>query len=171
MTVPDDTLEHELSAIYLAHQPWLRNWLRKKLGSGQDGSADFAQEAFLRLVARFRRERVREPRAFLVKVASGLLADHYRRQAVEAAWRQTLALRADDVQASAEDHYRVIEALQQLLHLLERMPARDREIFLMSQIDGLSYPQIAGRLAVTVNVVQKAMTRVLAHCYRLCYDG
>ncbi len=40
-----------------------------------------------------------------------------------------------------------------------------REIFLLSQLDGLTYPQIALRLELSVNQVQKAMSKAFAACY------
>jgi len=41
------------------------------------------------------------------------------------------------------------------------------EIFLLSQFEGLTYPAIAERLNVTINVVQKAMLKATHHCYAL----
>ena len=53
--------------------------------------------------------------------------------------------------------------------MLAGMPARVREAFLMSQLDGMSYAEIAARLGVTVSSVQKYMSRALVACYRIAY--
>ena len=46
-----------------------------------------------------------------------------------------------------------------------------REVFLLSQLEGLTYPQIAQRLQLSVNVVQKAMLKAYRHCYAAVYPG
>ncbi|MGT2433783.1 sigma factor-like helix-turn-helix DNA-binding protein [Cupriavidus basilensis] len=44
------------------------------------------------------------------------------------------------------------------------------EAFLLSQLDGLAYREIAQRLDVTVNVVQKWMSKAFVHCYTAVYE-
>jgi RNA polymerase sigma-70 factor (family 1) len=45
---------------------------------------------------------------------------------------------------------------------IDRLPARGREIFLLSRDGGLSYPEIAHTLGITLNTVKTHMTRALA---------
>ncbi|MNR53358.1 putative RNA polymerase sigma factor FecI [compost metagenome] len=59
----------------------------------------------------------------------------------------------------------VLEALDAVGQVLDGLANRVREVFLLSQLDGLTYPQIAERLGLTVNVVQKAMLKAYRHCY------
>ncbi|MCB5184632.1 hypothetical protein LG201_05380 [Methylobacillus gramineus] len=48
-------------------------------------------------------------------------------------------------------------------------PARTREIFLLAQLDGMKYVDIAAQMQVSVNVVQKAMIKAFQHCYSAVY--
>lgn len=69
------------------------------------------------------------------------------------------------VESSPEDRYLVIETLLQLDSLLIGLSERIRQIFFMSQLDGLTYPQIAAQLGLTVAQVQRAMGKAFSVCY------
>ena len=48
--------------------------------------------------------------------------------------------------------------------LLDGLPARARAAFLLSQLEGLAYADIAQRLGVSVSMVKKYMLQAMAHC-------
>ena len=160
---------YTLSSLYQHHFDWLHGWLRRRLGASQD-AADLAQDTFMRL---FHKERelalLREPKAYLATVAHGVLVNHWRRQALEQAYLDALAAMPNPITPSLEDQRLVLEALEQIASMLDGLPSRTREIFLLSQLDGMTYPQIAVQLGISVNVVQKAMTRAMTQCYATLY--
>jgi RNA polymerase sigma-70 factor (ECF subfamily) len=158
----------EVRAIYHDHHGWLQGWLRRKLGNAFD-AADIAHDTFLRLLRQGTDEPIHEPRAYLVTIAGGLVNSHWRRQALEQAWLDTLAARPEALAPSPEERQQALQALEQVARLLDGLPPRVREAFLLSQLDGLGYAEIGERLGVTVNVVQKAMGRAMTHCYRALY--
>ncbi len=160
----DPAVSSPLQTLYCDHHGWLHGWLRQRLGNASD-AADLAHDTFLRILGRGQRETLREPRAYLAAVANGLLVSHWRRRDLERAWLDTLAAHPQVVAPSPEDRALVLEALEQIARMLDGLPARCREIFLLSQLDGLTYPQISVQLGVSVNVVQKAMTRAVGHCF------
>jgi RNA polymerase sigma-19 factor, ECF subfamily len=160
-----------VEALYADHHGWLLGWLRRKLGNSFD-AADLAHDTFVRVLRKRDREALREPRAYLCTIARDLAASFWRRQALEQAWLETLASLPEPLAPSPEDRALVLETLEQIALMLDALPARVREIFLLSQFDGMTYPQIATQLGVSVNVVQKAMIRALAQCYKRMYqDG
>jgi RNA polymerase sigma-70 factor (ECF subfamily) len=106
----------------------------------------------------------------LTTVAHGLVVNHWRRRDIERAYLEALAARPAAVGASPEQRELVIEALERIAQLLDGLAPRTREIFLLSQLDGMKYPRIAEHLGVSVNVVQKAMLKALTHCYTALYD-
>jgi RNA polymerase sigma-70 factor (ECF subfamily) len=160
--------EYPVESLYAEHHGWLQGWLRRKLGNTFD-AADLAHDTFVRVLGKNAGEHIREPRAYLTTIAGGLLATHWRRHALEQAWLATLAARPMAMAPSPEERLLILETLEEIARLLDGLPAQVREAFLLSQLDGLSYAQIAERLGITVNVVQKAMTRALAHCYKAMY--
>ncbi|MCV2217158.1 sigma-70 family RNA polymerase sigma factor [Thauera sp. Sel9] len=158
-----------VAELYIEHHGWLQNWLRKKLGNSHR-AADLAHDVFVRILGKSHDiGEIREPRAYLVRIGGGLLDDHWRRQALEQAWLETLAAQPMPLAPSPEERSLIIETLEEISRLLDGLPPRTRTIFLLSQLDGLTYPQIAAQLGTTVNVVQKAMSRALVNCYRVLY--
>ncbi len=165
-TLESDRYGH-IRTLYLDHHGWLRERLQRRLGClGQ--AADLAQDTFVRLLAQEGElERLREPRAFLATVAQGLLANHWRRQALERAYLEALAARPEEVQPSPEDQALILETLTELDALLDRLPARVRQAFLLAQLDGLTYAVIAQRLGVSERMVKKYMAQAMLHCLEL----
>jgi RNA polymerase sigma-70 factor (ECF subfamily) len=155
-----------LSTLYSEHHGWLYGWLRGKLGNRAD-AADLAQDTFLRLLGK--REvtplaPLREPRGYLATIARGLLIDRYRRQALEQAYLEALAQQAEATTISAETHAIIIETLLAIDRLLDRLGARTRAIFLLAQIEELSYVDISRRLGVSLPTVKKHLVRAYTEC-------
>ncbi|MNT30512.1 putative RNA polymerase sigma factor FecI [compost metagenome] len=142
--------------------------LWRKLGN-VDNAADLAQDTFARLLAAGDAASLREPRAYLTTVSSRLTAHHFRRLALERAYLEALAQQPEATAPSPESRALVVEALTAVSRVLDQLPPRVREAFLLSQLDGLTYREIAEQLGVTVNVVQKAMARAFLHCYTAVY--
>ena len=168
--MPDQAPFQTVEALYSSHNGWLQRWLRHKLGNAFD-AADIAHDTFVRMLGKREMQEIQEPRAYLVTIAGALLKSHWRRQALEQAWLEAVAAHPEVTTPSPEDRYLVLETLEEIARLLDGLPAQVREAFLLSQLDGLTYPQIAQRLGLTVNVVQKAMTRAVAHCYQALYPS
>lgn len=155
-----------LSTLYSEHHGWLYGWLRGKLGNRAD-AADLAQDTFLRLLGKRDAAPLREPRGYLATIARGLLVDRYRRQALEQAYLEALAQQAEPVSMCAETHAIVIETLLAVDRLLDSLGARTRAIFLLAQIEELSYADISRRLGVSLPTVKKHLVRAYTECLML----
>ncbi len=150
--------------LYTTHHSWLQSWIWRRLGHGND-APDLAHDVFLRVLDSCRLTELREPRAYLTTVAHGVVVNHLRRRDIERAYLDALAAQPEASAPSAETLAILVETLTAVARLLDGLPARVREAFLLSQLDGLTYAQIAARLDTTVNMVQKYMVRALHHCY------
>lgn len=155
-----------LSTLYSEHHGWLYGWLRGKLGNRAD-AADLAQDTFLRLLGKRDAAPLREPRGYLATIARGLLVDRYRRQALEQAYLEALAQQAEPVSMCAETHAIIIETLLAVDRLLDSLGARTRAIFLLAQIEELSYADISRRLGVSLPTVKKHLVRAYTECLML----
>ncbi|MDQ4625365.1 sigma-70 family RNA polymerase sigma factor [Janthinobacterium lividum] len=158
-----------LSTLYSEHHGWLYGWLRGKLGNRAE-AADLAQDTFVRLLGK--REvtpltPLREPRGYLATIARGLLIDRYRRQALEQAYLDALAQQAEATTISAETHAIIIETLLAIDRLLDRLGPRTRAIFLLAQIEELSYVDISRRLGISLPTVKKHLVRAYTECLML----
>ncbi|QDH62716.1 sigma-70 family RNA polymerase sigma factor [Pseudomonas azotoformans] len=151
--------------LYENHHSWLQGWLNRRLGHSADAE-DLAHDTFIRVLRAPQQVReLRQPMAFLAAIANGLLVNRWRRQEIERAYLEALAGRPEGGESSPEDRYLVIETLLQLDSLLIGLSERIRQIFFMSQLDGLTYPQIAAQLGLTVAQVQRAMGKAFSVCY------
>ncbi|MDQ0667564.1 MULTISPECIES: sigma-70 family RNA polymerase sigma factor [unclassified Pseudomonas] len=159
------SFEQDVEHLYLEHSGWLKNWLRKRLHETADAD-DLAQDTFVRIIgARRPVNELRQPLAYLATIANSLLINRWRRQAVERAYQHVLAEQPQALEISPEDKYLLIETLVEVDELLHGMPAGMREIFLLSQLDGLTYKQIGSQLGLSVDKVQKSMSKAFALCY------
>ena len=151
-------------ALYGGHHPWLRTWLTRRLGNGTD-AADLAHDAFLRLLARpVRFGSAPEARSYLRSMANGLCIDLWRRREVEQAWLDALAARPESIEPSPEHRAIVIETLCRIGAMMESLPEKAATAFILAQLHGLRYGEIARRLNVTERMVKKYMAQTMLHC-------
>ncbi|MBN9474037.1 MAG: RNA polymerase subunit sigma [Bordetella sp. SCN 67-23] len=156
--------EDALSSLYASHHGWLQGWLRRRLGCRFD-AADIAHDTFVRVLKACNAADIREPRDYLATIAKGLVVDFYRRAALERAYLDVLASLPQAHQPSVEERALVMEALAQVDAMLSGLPARVRQAFIMSQLEGLTYAEIAAQLDVTVRTVNNYMVKALERCY------
>jgi len=164
----NSNVSQSIAVLYSDHHGWLQGWLRRKLNCSQQ-AADLAQDTFLRLLSKPEPQALREPRAYLTTIARGLVINHWRRQGLEQAYQEELAARPEATSPSPEERRLILETLEEIARLLDGLPPRVREIFLRSQLEGQTYPVIAEQLGISINVVQKAMLRATAQCYKALY--
>jgi len=174
MVVGESTPQQQAHALYREHHGWLFSWLRGRLGNSFD-AADIAHDTFLRIWSGLRAgalPTLHEPRAYLTTVAKRLVINHHERQSLERAYQASLALLPEALVPEAlvpsvEERAILLETLHELDALLDELPARVRTAFLLSQLEGLGYDDIAVRLGVSVRTVTRYMAQGFAQCLRL----
>lgn len=163
------TLQHPplIENWYRLHADWLGGRLARKLDChGQ--AADFVHDTFERVLKSPPRD-IAEPRAYLATIAHGLLVNHWRRLELERAYLAALHARGEALATDQEARLAALQELETLARLLDGLPARARQIFLLARLDGLPYAEIAQALQLSLNIVQKDMLKAVQHCYRLQY--
>ena len=157
----------DVSDLYSDHHGWLQGWLRRKMGNACD-AADLAHDTFLRVLARRDMPRLLAPRAYLGAIARGLVADFFRHKDIERAYLDALAALPDAHAPSPESRAIVLEALVAIDTMLDGLKPAVRQAFLLSQLDGLTYEQIARQLGVTKRTVSNYMCTAIEHCVEHC---
>ena len=157
-----------ITALYSEHNGWLHGWLRKKLGCTHH-AADLAQDTFIRIVMAFNGKddvasQLREPRAYLTTVATRVLSNHYRRRSLEQAYADALRQMPDSVAPAPEDRLIILETLNEIDALLDVLPNKARSVFLLAQLDGLTYNEIALELAISPRSVRRYMALAYERC-------
>lgn len=148
------------STLYAEHHGWLHGVLRQRLGCAHRAE-DLAHDTFLKVLATQATAVMREPRAFLTTIAHGLVVSHWRRLEIERAYAAALEAQPVAFAPSPEERALVLESLVRIDALLSRLPAKAGTAFLMAQVDGLTYVEIAGRLGVSDRMVKKYMAQVM----------
>ncbi len=136
------------------------------MGCSQN-AADVAQDTFVRILSlRDTLCSIRNPRGFLVTTARRLVIDRARRELIEQHYLAEMAALGDveNAQLSPEHRWQVIQALDDICRVLEQVPARARNAFLLHYLDGIPQQAIADQLQVTTRTVRNDLALVLVRC-------
>ena len=128
-------------------------------------ACDVLHDALIRFAISSSPGRVEQPHAYLRTIVRNLLIDGYQEQTrflplvdEDSGEDHTL----DQVAAPSTEH--LIDMQQRLtilLNIIDHMPARCKEVFLLFRIDGLTQHDIAEKLGISVNMVQKHIMRAM----------
>jgi len=149
--------------FYLSHNSWLYSWLCKKLGSTFD-AADLTQDTFLRVLLKTDLVSILEPRAYLTRIAHGLMVNHIRRREIERSYLAEIAHLPEYQTQSAETRAMALEVLIKIDTMLDGLPLKVRTAFLLSQLEGLTHSEIASELSVSVASVRLYIAKAITHC-------
>lgn len=151
------------SNLFHDHHGWLLGRLRQRLRNTAEAE-DVASESFLRVMNYRCAQQLQEPRAYLTTVAKSVLLQYWRRRDMERAWVESQALWPQAMAPSPEERALLLESLERIALALDGLPVKARTAFLLSQLDGLTYAEIAGRLGVSASMVRKYMAQALERC-------
>ena len=137
-------------SMFERHGRSVRQYLRALTGNAEL-AADLSQDVFLRVVRGADRYEARErERAWLFRIARNAVIDHRRRAAVRpVAAGEAMEVAQPPTQGMAAD----------LSHALAALPDAERETFLMAEVGGLTYAEIAVALGLTGPAVRSAIYR------------
>jgi RNA polymerase sigma factor (sigma-70 family) len=146
----------------LPHEAAVRAWLRRWTSRDQDID-DVIQEAYCRLAAMDDVTHVTNGRAYMFQTTRNIVLEQVRRSKIVRIDNVTdigslsvldEAPPMDQVVAGARE-------LQRVEQLIEKLPLKCRQIFVLRRIHGVSQREIAQMLGVTQAVVEKQAARGL----------
>lgn len=149
--------------FYDEHKPWLQSWLAKKTGSIFD-AADLTHDTFIKVLMKVDEVHISEPRAYLTHIAHGLMVSHFRRKDIERAFQSTLCDPFLAEYPSAEVQAITLELIMAVDSMLYGLSPKVRAAYLMLQLDGLGYAEIAERLDISVKTVGVYIAKAVFHC-------
>lgn len=131
---------------------------------------DLVQEAWVRMAGQEGRVQVVNPAAFLMRTALNLSIDAHRARRVQGEEVALEDVVLADVAPGVEEVLLGRERLARMSVCIGRLPERSRTIFLAHRLDGRSYSDIARELGISVNAVEKHVTKatLLLTC---CMEG
>lgn len=158
----------DLDCLYKSYGRELCGYLRQRFGAGPPEPEDIAQASFARLATALTSE-IDHPRSFLYATARNLVSDYRRRQCHRNSHVDDMLHIAQHTMLDEITPERVLldrERVRILSDALASLPERQRNIFLLSRLDGLPYAEIATRVGISASNVQKLVQRALAKCSR-----
>lgn len=155
MSAKKNNFDAELGRAFLERTRALRALARKR---GAQDDEDLVQDAFLKVVERSKRREIPTIDKFLSHVVGFLSIDRTRRYAFRSTYNRSEGKDgAVDAIANPERALMGAERLRRALAVIELMPPRRREVFLLHRIEEQTYAQIAKRLGVSIKAVEKHM--------------
>lgn len=129
-------------------------------------AADVAQDSFVRLLATKDSHAVRQPRAFLYRIAKNLAVDSVRRRQVRARHLTELtdAVDTPSPQPRPDQKLEREQLSCALRDLIATMPPRRREVFVLYRYEQLTQADIAERIGISTTMVERHLSKAMAHC-------
>lgn len=145
----------------------LISFLRQRLRVPED-AFDVAQETYIRLMQYEDSTQIRSPSSMLFRIAINVANDLGRSEVARRAAKQC---NVDDMELVSDEPSveREIAARQDLAILeeaIEHLPPKCRQVFLLSRVRHMTYPQIASHCGISVKMVEKHVSHALAVCLR-----
>lgn len=158
-----------LGKLLNAKRVQLLQFLRRRLRN-EDDADDAVQETYARLLSYRAGHVVESPSALLFRLANHVADDYARRELSHHSAGHCPLDSATLVsqEPSQERRLAAEQALVQLVEAVEQLSPKCRQMFLLSRMQGLSYPQIAGTRSVNVEVIVNGK---VAATRRIVADG
>jgi len=144
--------------------------LAYRMVSNPDLAADIAQDTFISAFRAIRSFRGGSFEAWLLRIAANACHDHYRRQKRRPSDSLDLILDAPGSHAvfvdhsdGPEEHALQREMLEYIQRGLARLPKEQRLAVILSDVQGLSYDEIAEVTHSSVGTVKSRLSRGRAH--------
>jgi RNA polymerase sigma factor (sigma-70 family) len=131
-------------------------------------AADIVQDTYLRATASPHHHTLDNPRAFLYQVAGNLVVDHLRQQRSRGQYLIEATVPEDEhpEMPSPETQLADRQRLQALLVAVDELPPRCKEVFILRKFEDLEPDEIARRLGISRNMIEKHLRHALLHCRR-----
>lgn len=137
-----------------------------KVLRSRDSAADVVQDAFLKVAAMPDAEAVGNPLAFLHRVTRNLSIDALRERERRDRHTDTACIAEHVADGDPGSERRLIgqQRLALLTTIVEELPPRCREVFHLRKVESLHPNEIARRLGISRNMVEKHLRKALVHC-------
>ena len=145
----------ELGVWMAQYGPGLRRFFRRRVGPAE--AEDMVQDVFLAMSARHGAP-VDNGEGYLFRIAANLVA---RRQGREAGRPAIEAMLEAPEGFSPERILMSKQEAAQVLAAIRNLPPRTREAFIFHRFEEMTYPEIAGRLGVSVSAVKQLIARAI----------
>jgi RNA polymerase sigma-70 factor (family 1) len=151
--------KEQFKIIYDQYFESIRKYIYYRSGD-QELSTDVAQETFVKVWEKQFEYHPNKTKSLLYKIALEIFITNYRKQKNASTYLKYLKL--NFIEANDENDIEYQELKSQYEKTLARLPEKQRDVFLMSRLENLTYKEIAERLNIGVKAVEKRMGLALS---------
>jgi len=98
---------------------------------------------------------------YIFRIAKNSLLNKIKKRINERVYLDYLLSRPEDLSNSVEKNINFLELNLEIERLINNIPEKRREIFLLSRMEGLTYREIAAKLSISVNTVNTQISKSL----------
>lgn len=122
-------------------------------------ATDIAQEVFIKVWEKQFDYHPNKIKSLLYKIGLDIYISHYRKVKVETKYLNEIKFNFTEGVSTNSLEYQELKTLYE--KTLANLPEKQREVFLMSRLEELTYKEIAERLEIGVKAVEKRMSLAL----------
>lgn len=162
MTVPSQQRTQWLAKWILPHEAELRAWLSRRPLVGLDVD-DVVQESYAILAELRCVDHIRNPRTYLFEVAKSVVLLALRRSQV-VSFSALMDIESLEIPCDSPGPEAIAAGRQELEHaaaLIAKLPPKCREAFILRKVHELSQRDVAARMGISENTVEKHMGKAL----------
>ena len=152
-----------IARLIQAYDEELRRVMFRRCGCVET-AADIVQETYQRMLVGNLWQQAENPRALLHRIAANLATDYERRRSVRGHYvsdeDHDAALQVSD-NIDPEQINQARERLDRLVAAIDRLPLKCRTVFILRKFQELSHAEIADRLGISRNMVEKHLRNAL----------
>jgi RNA polymerase sigma factor (sigma-70 family) len=129
---------------------------------------DAAQDAYLRALQIDQSQAIRNPRRYILAMARNLFIDRFRKLGREARIVEQSENSALNV-GGTMDPERILsgkQSLDRILGIIEALPPRCRQTFILHRFENLNYAEIGKRMGISISMVEKHIAEAMARLAR-----
>ncbi len=163
--MPDKKL-YSIRELFLRNKRGLLGFLTRRVGRAD--APDLLQEAFARVLDRDMINDIADPSAYLRQTASNLATDFTRRRKMEMKYviSDDAPHDAPSDETPADQRIEADARSRTLANAMETLPPRCREVLGMRVHENLSQDEIARRLGITRNMVDRHLRIAIVRCWK-----
>ena len=158
----------KIAQLFADHRGRLQKYLRARLANPDD-AAELAQETYLRLLRVKRADLIRHPQAYLFRIAHNLLHELYTGRQMRIDVEVDADVELDTLESSepSPDEMAILAGRRALIErAVTELPAKCRLALTLHWREGLTQKEIAERMNLSRQMVQKYLANGLAHCQK-----
>lgn len=149
-----------LTELLIRERPALLRLVRQILG-GDGGADDVIQGVWFKVRGVGNEQVIGNPRAYLYRLASNLATDHGRERSRRLRLQADSYLWGEDEVLSTEERVMAQDELARVLEAAGHLPEPTRSMFRLNRLQGLTQPEVARRMGVSVTTVENHLRLAL----------